>query len=93
MHETDWWHPFDVSDKQGRLQPNADELISFTLTGPGLASTLKRARNIQRTMNLTPRRVLLLILTLFLIDKLTTAHAAADVAASAPVTGGAVNGR
>ena len=33
----------DVLDKQGRLQPNADELISFTLTGPGTIAGLGNA--------------------------------------------------
>jgi beta-galactosidase len=33
----------DVLDKQGRLQPNADELISFTLTGPGTVAGLGNA--------------------------------------------------
>lgn len=33
----------DVLDKQGRLQPNADGLISFTLTGPGTIAGLGNA--------------------------------------------------
>ena len=33
----------DVLDKQGRLQPNADELISFSLTGPGTIAGLGNA--------------------------------------------------
>ncbi len=33
----------DVLDKQGRLQPNADALISFTLTGPGTIAGLGNA--------------------------------------------------
>ena len=33
----------DVLDKQGRLQPNVDELISFTLTGPGTIAGLGNA--------------------------------------------------
>jgi beta-galactosidase len=33
----------DVLDKQGQLQPNADELISFTLAGPGTIAGLSNA--------------------------------------------------
>ena len=33
----------DVVDQQGRLQPNADELISFKLTGPGTIAGLGNA--------------------------------------------------
>ncbi len=33
----------EVLDKQGRLQPNADALISFTLTGPGTIAGLGNA--------------------------------------------------
>lgn len=33
----------EVLDKQGRLQPNADELISFKLTGPGIIAGLGNA--------------------------------------------------
>ena len=33
----------DVLDRQGRLQPNANELISFTLTGPGTIAGLGNA--------------------------------------------------